>query len=222
MPDPPRTWSVVLADDHPVVRIGVRNILRDAREFVVSGEAGDGAACVELVRRLKPDVLLLDLSMPTLPGLEALRALSEEVATVRTIILTGAIEEQQILEALQLGARGIVLKDAVADHLVEALRTVTDGRYWLGGQPVATLVLPTRASREESAAGARQFGLTKRELDVVAAIVDGCTNRDIAAKLRISEDTVKRHLTNVFDKTGVSTRLELALFAVHHRLLPSA
>lgn len=211
--------TLVLADDHPVVRIGVRNILAAAPEFVIAGEAGDGETAVDMVRRMKPDLLVLDLSMPKLPGLEALRALADEQTTLRTLILTGSIEKQQILEALQLGARGIVLKDAVADHLVEALRTVLAGRYWLGGQPIDSLVLAIKGLANASAPE-RSFNLTAREFDVVGAIVEGCTNKDIAQKFAISEDTVKRHLTNIFNKTGVSTRLELAMFAVHHRLLP--
>ncbi|MEI6666739.1 MAG: response regulator transcription factor [Acidobacteriota bacterium] len=213
------TWSIVVADDHPVVRIGVRNILGQGSEFRIVGEAGDGSDAVRMVRALEPDLLLLDLAMPTLPGLEALKALAEEVATLKTVILTGTIDQRQILEALQSGARGIVLKDAVADHLVEALRVVVDGRYWLGGQPVTNLVQAIKNLMADASAPSRSFNLTPREFQVVGAIVEGCSNRDIARQFEISEETVKRHLTNIFDKTGVSNRLELAMFAVHHRLL---
>lgn len=219
-----RAWRVLVADDHPVVRIGVRSILASVPgEFATVGEAADGDETVRMVRELQPDMLLLDLAMPRLPGLEALRAVAEESPALKAVILTGTIERQQILEALQLGARGIVLKEEVADHLVTALRTVAEGRYWLGGRPVTNLVDIVRDLVAESGPPRNTFNLTPREIEIVQAIVEGCTNKDIAARFSIAQDTVKRHLTNIFDKTGVSTRLELAMFAVHHRLVaPSA
>ncbi len=210
---------VLVADDQPVVRIGVRTILASVpAEFAIAGEAADGEEAVRLVRELQPDLLVLDLSMPRLPGLDALRTVADESPALKVVILTGTIERQQILEALQLGARGIVLKEEVAEQLVAALRSVAGGRYWLGGRPVRNLVDTVRELVAESGPPPKTFNLTPREIDIVQAIVEGCTNRDIAARFSIAQDTVKRHLTNIFDKTGVSTRLELAMFAVHHRI----
>jgi two-component system, NarL family, nitrate/nitrite response regulator NarL len=218
----PATRTVLLADDHPVVRMGVRHILESAPEFSVVGEAGDGRETLALVDELHPDVLLLDLAMPNLPGLEALRQLADRNATTATVILTGSIETRQILEALQLGARGIVLKDEVAGQLVGALRAVVAGQYWLDGQATPSLMVAVQSLAGDGGASSRAFGLTPREFDIMGAVVEGRTNRDIARTFSISEDTVKRHLTHIFDKTGVSSRLELAMFAVHHKLLPSA
>lgn len=213
---------VVLADDHPVVRLGIRTLLGTTPGIAVVGEASDGEEAVTLTRELQPDVLLLDLAMPRLPGLEALREVTAGTAAVKTLLLTGTIESQQILEALQLGARGVVLKDAVTEDLVRAVRAVANGQHWLRGGPVTNLVQVLRDLMAEAAPAPKNtFGMSPRELEVVALVAQGSTNKDIGAQLGISEETVKRHLTNVFDKTGVSTRLELALFAMHHGLATS-
>ena len=208
---------IIVADDHPVVLLGVRALLATAPEMTIIGEATDGDEAVRLTRDLEPDVLLLDLAMPKLPGLESLRELTTASSAVKTMLLTGSIERRQILEALQLGARGIVLKHAAGEELITGIRAVMGGQYWLGGGPVTNLVTVLNELQADAPATSREtFGLTPRELDVVKLVVSGGTNKDIATTLGISEETVKRHLTHCFDKTGVSTRLELALFAMHH------
>ena len=212
---------VVIADDHPVVRVGLRNMLQSDHQMQIIGEARDGVEALSLARATTPDVLLLDLAMPKMPGMEALRELTTETTSIRTIVLTGMVDKRQILEALQLGARGVVLKDAAVEHLAACIRAVMQGQYWLEGRPVQNLVQVLRDLTAQTASPPRKtFGLTARELEVVTLITEGCTNKDIAKAFGISEETVKRHLTNIFNKLGVGNRLELALFALNHNLLP--
>ena len=215
-----RLIRIVIADDHPVVRIGVRNMLTQKDGFDVVGEANDGDEAITQTLELAPDILLLDVQMPKLPGLEAMRAIMNGTASVKILLLTSTITTHQVIEALQIGARGIVLKDALADHLQIAIKTVAAGDYWIGGKRVVNLVSALHELMEKAAVPQHKtYGLTPRELEVVGCIVEGCSNRDIAKQFNLSEETVKRHLSNIFDKTGVSTRLELALFAIAHHLV---
>ena len=212
---------ILVADDHPVVRFGVMNMLMNDPDFEVVGQAEDGDQAVTQAIELEPDVLLLDLAMPRLPGLEAMRAIMSRSPRVKILLLTSTISTQQIIEALQIGARGIVLKDSVAADLGEALRAVVNGDYWIGGKRVVNLLSALHDLMQRAAAvpERKTYGLTPREIEVVTCIVEGCSNKDIAKQFTISEETVKRHLSNIFDKTGVSTRLELALFAISHKLV---
>jgi len=212
---------IVVADDHPVVRFGVKNMLMHETGFEVVGEAEDGDDAITQTLELEPDILLLDLQMPRLPGLEAMRAIMGRSPRVKIVLLTSTISTQQIIEALQIGARGIVLKDAVAGDLSTAIRAVSTGDYWIGGQRVVNLVKALHELMQQAAEmpERKTYGLTPRELEVVGCIVEGCSNKDVAKQFSISEETVKRHLSNIFDKTGVSTRLELALFAISHKLV---
>jgi DNA-binding NarL/FixJ family response regulator len=215
-----RTIRIVIADDHPVVRIGVRNMLTVEDGFEVVAEAADGDEAITHTLEQQPDILLLDVQMPRLPGLEAMRAIMNGTPTVKILLLTSTITTQQIIEALHIGARGIVLKDALAGHLQTAIRTVFAGDYWIGGKRVVNLVSALHDLMQQAAVPQRKtYGLTPRELEVVGCIVEGCSNRDVAKQFSLSEETVKRHLSNIFDKTGVSTRLELALFAIAHQLV---
>lgn len=214
MPDLPRDVTIVIADDHPLFRDGLRKLLESEPGFCVVGEAADGADAVRLVREQAPDVLLLDLSMPRTGGLEALRAMAD--GPTRVIILTAAIRQTEVLHALQLGARGVVLKEAATRQLIDDIRHVVAGKLIVGEETVEDLV---QALRHPSAVSrGRQYGLTPRERDIVSAVAAGRSNREIADQFAISVQTVKHHLTSIFDKTGVSSRLELAIFASRHRL----
>jgi DNA-binding NarL/FixJ family response regulator len=209
---------ILIADDHPIFRDGLRRLLESEPDLRVVGEAADGAEAVALAQELKPDILLLDLAMPGMPGMEALRELTAAKSPVHTILLTASVERPQIVEALQLGARGLVLKESATEVLLKSIAAVNAGSYWVGRASVPDLrelVLDKAAPEPPD----NRYGLTRREMQMVAAIVEGSSNREMAHKFNVREDTVKHHLTSIFSKLGVSTRLELALFAIEHRLV---
>ena len=212
-------YRVLLADDHAVVRTGLRALINGEPRFTVVGEALNGDEAVALAASLMPDLLVLDVSMPRRSGLEALRDLGDR-ARIKTLILTASIDRCGMLTALQLGARGVVLKSAASDVLLEALRAVAGGDYWLDRERVGNFVEVLRRLNSPNGHNADPYGLTERQREILAAVVEGMNNREIAQRLAISEHTVKHHLTQVFNKTGVSTRLELALLATQHGLVP--
>jgi two-component system nitrate/nitrite response regulator NarL len=218
MPDARPFTSVCIADDHPVFRHGLRKLIELEDDLRVVGEAEDGLSAIECVRTKRPDVMLLDIAMPKLGGLEALPDLVAANPHTRVLLVTAGIGRVELVRALQLGARGVVLKEAATRLVGQAVRAVASGSYWVGPEAVADLVGALKQLTEGPED--RRFGLTPREIDIVTAVVAGQTNRDIATQLSIREQTVKHHLTSIFDKVGVSTRLELALFALKHKLVP--
>ncbi len=211
---------ILIADDHTIFRDGLRRLLESEPEFEIAGEAGDGAEAVSMVQHTRPDLLLLDLAMPRVPGLEALREVVGLKSPTKVILLTAAIEKKQIIEALQVGAKGVVMKDAATQMLIKAIRTVMQGQYWVGREPVSDMVGYLKQQiATQPAPKAKSYGLTRREIEILGTIVAGLSNKEIAQKFSLSEDTVKHHLTNIFDKVGVSSRLELALFAINNHLI---
>jgi two-component system nitrate/nitrite response regulator NarL len=211
---------IVIADDHPVFREGLVKLLQAKPELQVVGVAADGADAMALVAKLEPDLLLLDMAMPRMTGLCTLRELKDRAARARIIMVTAAIDRTEIITALQLGAQGVVMKGSASEVLFKSIRAVMSGQYWVGRNRVPDLATSLRDLNASHPQPTRkQFGLTPRELEVIGVILAGYANADIAAKFSISEKTVKHHLTNIFDKLGVSNRLELALFALHHHLV---
>ena len=219
MPTPVR---ILIADDHPIFRDGLRRLLEAEPDLSVVGQAVDAAEAVQLVHSLHPDILLLDVAMPKVSGLEALETLVDLPSPPGVILLTAAIDRADIVKALQLGARGVVLKESATALLFKAIRIVMDGGYWVGRESVSDLLLALQSlgPAPERRGALPAFSLTPRELQVVGLILAAAGNKKIAETLAISEKTVKHHLTNIFEKLGVSNRLELALFAAQHNLIP--
>jgi two-component system, NarL family, nitrate/nitrite response regulator NarL len=210
---------IVIVDDHPVFRYGLRELLGTQPDLAVVGEAASSDEAVQLVNQLSPAILLLDLSMPGGSGLETLRRLRDR-SGLHTIVLTAAICRHERASALKLGARGIVLKDSPTPLLFKSIRSVFAGELWLRRQDLVDAVDALRTAPDEGRERSA-IRLTAREREVLELVATAQSNRDIARALSVSEDTVKHHLTNIFDKTGVSNRLELTLFAIQHQLIKS-
>jgi two-component system nitrate/nitrite response regulator NarL len=210
--------TIVIADDHPIFRDGLKKLLESDTHFSVIGEAANGNEALQLTAVRRPDVLLLDLAMPH-GGLEALKQIVEAELPTFVIVLTAAIEDDQMVEALQHGARGIVLKESATELLFKSIRCVMTGQYWVGREGIANVIdFVRRMSRRSEPESTPR--LTPRELEIMTAIVSGLNNRQIAKMFNISQQTVKHHLSNVYQKLGVSNRLELAVRAIEQRLVP--
>jgi two-component system, NarL family, nitrate/nitrite response regulator NarL len=212
---------VLVADQHPVIRIGVENLLQAEIGIKVIGEAGSCNEALSKTQELSPDILLLALN---LPGMDGMSAISDVSAETRTILLTNSISRHEIGRAMELSASGLVLKDRLMDNLIAAIRAVSTGKCWIGDHRASSLneAIPANSSKDTKRVEKKPAAtLTPRELEVVSCVVRGSSNRDIAHQFQLSEETVKRHLSNIFEKTGVSTRLELALYAIEHQILIS-
>jgi two-component system nitrate/nitrite response regulator NarL len=214
----PTTVRIGLADHQTLCRQGVKRLLEAERGLLVVGEANDDLEALRLTEDRKPDILLLEWMLPRMTGSDVLRAIGPACGSTRVIILTDQINRAEIHTALQLGARGVVLKVSDCRVLIRAIRGVVRGEYWIGRQSVADFVQVLRTGTGFPLKDApRQFGLTAREWEIVHAVSAACANKEIAQRFSISEKTVKHHLSNIFVKLGVSTRLELAVFALNNR-----
>ena len=209
---------ILVADDHAIFRDGLRKLLEGADEIQIVGEASNGNECVKMLGKFKPDILLLDLRMPEKDGLGVLEEVNFDSLPTRVIVLTAAEDDRDVVRAMRLGARGVVLKQSASDLLVKSIRKVFDGEIWLDNRMTAEVM---KAFAKSSDAGPRREKplLSDREKEIVQLVAQGFRNKEIGEKLFISEQTVKNHLHNIFDKLGVSDRLELALYAIHHRLI---
>lgn len=232
--DSARPAGVVLADAECLFRASLRQLLAvpaatirdvygvDVRTgFEVVGEAGTGEEVVRVVQSTQPELLLLDLSMPRMSGLEALRELQDSMGRTRTIVLAESIDRPHLLAAIHLDVRGLLLKDASTQLMFEAIMHVLAGRYWLEQTLVTDLLETVRPIIQSSrAAGGRfSYGLTLRERQVIAMVAAGSSNKEIARAYSVSEYTVKHHLTRIFDKVGASSRVELAMIATRQALI---
>jgi len=209
---------ILLVDDHAMFRDGLRKLLESEPGLSVCGEAGDAAAALAAVREHKPDILLLDMAMPGKSGLEVLRLLEDEQFQTRVVVLTASVGRSEGVQALQLGARGLVLKTVASDELFESIRAVMADDFWVGSTRLPDLETCLRHLLGHARLELSDFDLTPREREILRALVEGVSNRDIADRFGLSEVTVKHHLKSIFDKCGTSSRLELVLFALRHGL----
>jgi two-component system, NarL family, nitrate/nitrite response regulator NarL len=209
--------KILIADDHAIFRDALRRLLDSDDEITIVGEARNGAECIKKLGELKPDILLLDIRMPDKNGLAVLEEVNFDTLPTRVIVLTAAEDDRDVVRAMRLGARGVVLKGSAVDVLVKSIHRVHAGEIWLDSQMTAEVIKAFRMSPESGARGGKPL-LSDREMEVVQLVAQGFHNKEIGKNLFISEQTVKNHLHNIFDKLGVSDRLELALYAIHHRL----
>ncbi len=206
---------VVIADDHKVVREGLRFLLSSEPGIEVAGEAADGAAALDAVRALRPDVLLLDLFMPRLDGMSVLRCLRDEGLGTHVLVLTSATDDSHLLEAVKTGALSFLPKTAGVEQVIEAVRAAARGEAVLQPAATARLLKELRGGVPDPLRS-----LTPRETDVLREVARGRANREIARTLSLSEETVKSHVSNILAKLGLADRTQAAIFALQHHVVP--
>src|SRR5580693_9191234 len=216
---------IVVADDHPIFRDGLCKLLALEEDFEVVAQAQDGRQVLDVLQQHEPDILLLDLKMPGLDGLATLQRLQIAKNKTRVIVLTASDDKNEFVQAMKLGTSGIVLKQTATELLIKSIRKVHAGEIWLDSHTTAAVIRQFVANDEpslpppvNSVRERERSPLSQREREIVALVAQGFKNKEMAEKMFISEQTVKNHLHNIFDKLGVSDRLELALYAIHNNL----
>ena len=215
---------ILLAVSQAIIGEALRHLLEEQPDMRIVAETGEGKDIVRLVAATRPEVLILDLRMPGISGLEILSRLSTTARRVPVVVLASADDKDGIVQAFRLGVRGVVMKESTMNAFPAGIRSVIDGKYWVAGEACSNPAKGLRRLGTPSKLGTRKdtFGLTRRELDIISAIAAGYSNTEISKRYSISQNTVKHHVTNIFDKVGVYNRLELALFAIHHNLIRMA
>jgi two-component system, NarL family, nitrate/nitrite response regulator NarL len=211
--------GVVLADDHPIVLAGLETVLHEAKDIKLLARCRDGEESLRAVRQHRPDVLVLDIRMPGKNGLEVLQELKREKLATRVVLLTAALDDNEVLEAVRLGVRGVILKEMTPDLLLQCIRKVHAGEQWLEKRSFQSAL--EKMLRREAAAKTVS-GLTPRELEIVRMVAAGLRNKEIAAKLTITEGTVKIHLHSVYQKLELDGRMALSLYAQDKGLLSAS
>lgn len=206
--------KILLVDDHVLFRSGIRLLLQSEADFSIIGEAADGLEAVKCAHQLKPDIVLLDLNLPGLSGLEALRLIKEDAPECTILMLTVSEDAMELASALRGGADGYVLKNAEASYLVEAIRKVVRGESVVSPDLVGKLVGQLREGSKLPAASPAPGLLTPREKEVVHCLTRGESNKVIARNLNLSESTVKIHVQNIMKKLGLSSRVQIAVYAL--------
>ena len=208
--------KIMIADDHSMIREGLKNLLELDGDIQVIAEAVDGEDCLEKLQLVKPDVLLLDINMPKKNGLEVLKSLKSRRSKLKVLVLTVHNETEYLMKAVDIGVNGYVLKDSESAELKKAIFTVADGETYI--QP--SLIPALNAKMIETNKDAEKIkSLTKRELDVLKLLAVGMFNKEVGKRLEISERTVKNHVSNIFKKLGVTDRTQAAVFAIRHNLV---
>ncbi len=212
---------IAIADDHPIFRDGLRKLLALEEDFDVVAEARDGKEVLDILQKDEPDVLLLDLKMPGLDGLSTLQRLQAQKSKTKVIVLTASEDESEYVAAMKFGTSGIVLKQTATELLIKSIRKVHAGEIWLDSRTTAAVMKQFASPADAAAKDRERSPLSQREREIVVLVAQGFKNKEIAERMFISEQTVKNHLHNIFDKLGVSDRLELALYAIHKNIRPA-